>query len=125
MHSPVEDMPVVFETPVGSIHQLEEHRLTFTLIRVTADADLTPIFAGLPGGMCPIPRWGYVIEGAVHARFVDGHEEVVTKGSVFHFPAGHVPSFDAGTTVIEIGPKRENQELREYLLSLAPGLMVA
>jgi hypothetical protein len=125
MKSPVEDMPVVFETPIGGIRQLDEARMTFTLIRVTAHVDLAPLFAGLPGGLCPVPHWGYVIEGAVHARFEDGHEETVEKGSVFHFTAGHVRSFDAGTSVIEIGPRRVNEELREYLQSLPQGLSAA
>jgi hypothetical protein len=125
MKSPVEDMPVVIETPSAGIRQLDEARMTFTLIQVTAHVDLAPFFAGLPGGVCPVPHWGYVIAGAVHARFEDGHEEMVEKGSVFHFPAGHVRTFDKGTSVIEIGPRRVNEELREYLQSLPEGLSAA
>ena len=34
----------------------------------TADADLTPIFRGLPGDRCQFPRWGYVVRGRVGFR---------------------------------------------------------
>jgi hypothetical protein len=29
----------------------------------TADADLAPLFAGLPGDRCQCPHMGYVLEG--------------------------------------------------------------
>ena len=35
----------------------------------TADADLAPLFRGLPEGRAQIPRWGYVIEGKIGFRF--------------------------------------------------------
>ena len=31
----------------------------------TADADLTPLFAGLPDDSCQCAHWGYVIKGRV------------------------------------------------------------
>ena len=125
MKAPVEDLPVVLETPAGGIRALDESGMTFTLIQVTeGGVDLGPLLTGLPDDLCPIPHWGYVVEGAVHVRFADGHEEVAEKGSVFYFPPGHLPSFDAGTTVIEIGPQPENQRLREHLQGVAQRLLV-
>jgi hypothetical protein len=71
----VEDLPAILATPAGSIRELDETGMTFTLIQVTeGDVDLGPLLAGFPGDLCPIPHWGYVIQGAVHARFADGHE---------------------------------------------------
>ncbi|MGZ4139381.1 MAG: hypothetical protein ACXVD8_06020, partial [Actinomycetota bacterium] len=105
MQARIEDLPAIIETPRGSIRGLDESGMTFTLIRVTeGGVDLSPLLAGLPGDMCPMPHWGYVIEGAIHNRFADGHEEVVRKGCVFYFEPGHIPTFEEGTTVIEIGP---------------------
>ena len=34
----------------------------------TADADLAPIFQGLPDDRCQFPRWGYVLRGRVRGR---------------------------------------------------------
>ncbi len=116
MKARAEGLPAILETPVGSIRALDESGMTFTLIDVKEGGiDLTGLFAGLPGGMCPIAHWGYVIEGAVHVRFSDGQEEEAEKGSVFYFAPDHIPTFDPGTTVIEIGPQAENRELGEHL----------
>ena len=41
----------------------------------TADADLAPLFVGLPDDRCQCPHWGYVIKGKVKFTFTDGHEE--------------------------------------------------
>lgn len=124
MKARAEDLPAIIETPVGSIRALDESDMTFTVIDVKeGGVDLGGLFAGFPGGMCPIAHWGYVIEGAVHVRFADGHEEGAEKGSVFCSAPGHIPTFDPGTTVIEIGPKVENQQLNEHLRRAAEQLL--
>ena len=42
--------------------------------RHTADADLAPLFRGLPEDRAQLPRWGYVIEGRIGFRFADREE---------------------------------------------------
>jgi hypothetical protein len=125
MKARAEELPVIIQTPSGTIRGLDEGGMTFTLIHVSeGGVDLSPLLAGLPGNLCPTPHWGYVVEGAAHVRFADGHEEVAEKGTVFHFEPGHIPTFDAGTTVIEIGPEPENRQLREHLQHALRRLLV-
>ena len=38
----------------------------------TADADLAPLFKGLPDDRCQCAHWGYVIKGKVTFTFTDG-----------------------------------------------------
>jgi hypothetical protein len=50
----------------------------------TADADLAPLFAGLPDDRCQCPHMGYVVEGKVKFTFADGHEEVYEAGDAYY-----------------------------------------
>lgn len=81
----------------------------------TADADLTPLFAGLPGDMCQCAHLGYVIEGRVKFTFADGHEEVYETGDAYHAPPGHTPTLYAGTEVVEFSPTEPLQQTVEVV----------
>ena len=48
--------------------------------KYTADADLAPLFAGLPDDRCQCPHWGYVIKGKVKFTYADGHPRSVRGG---------------------------------------------
>lgn len=69
----------------------------------TADADLAPLFRGLPGDLAQLPRWGYVIEGKVGFRFSD-HEETYEAGDAYYVPPGHTPVHYAGAEIVEFSP---------------------
>ena len=58
----------------------------------TADADLAPLFKGLPDDRCQCPHWGYVLKGKVKFTFADGHEEIFETGDAYYVPPGHTPS---------------------------------
>lgn len=51
----------------------------------TADAELSALFRGLPGDRCPLPRWGYVINGRVSFVFSD-HKESFEAGDAYYVP---------------------------------------
>jgi hypothetical protein len=74
--------------------------------RYTADADLTPLFAGLPDDRCQCPHWGYVIRGKVTFRFPDG-DETYEAGDGYYAPAGHTPVLFEGTEIVEFSPTEE------------------
>lgn len=57
--------------------------------RFAPGSDATPALAALPGGLCPVPHWGYCYKGTLTVRFGDGSEEVLRAGDVFYWPAGH------------------------------------
>ena len=73
----------------------------------TADADLAPLFKGLPDDRCQCPHWGYVIKGNVTFTFTDGHQETYEGGDAYYAPPGHTPQLFAGTEVIEFHPTVE------------------
>jgi hypothetical protein len=80
--------------------------------RYTADADLAPLFAGLPDDRCQCPHMGYVVKGSVKFTFADGREEVYETGDAYYAPPGHLPYLTAGSEVVEFSP---TAELRETL----------
>jgi hypothetical protein len=71
--------------------------------RHTADADLAPLFRGLPEDRAQLPRWGYVIEGRIGFRFTD-REETFEAGEAYYVGAGHTPVHYAGTEIVEFSP---------------------
>ena len=71
--------------------------------RHTADADLAPLFRGLPEDRAQLPRWGYVIQGRIGFRFTD-REETCEAGEAYYVGAGHTPVYYAGTEIVEFSP---------------------
>jgi hypothetical protein len=69
----------------------------------SADADLAPLFRGLPEDRAQLPRWGYVIEGRIGFRFTD-REETYEAGEAYYVGAGHTPVHYAGTEIVEFSP---------------------
>jgi hypothetical protein len=82
---------------------------TVAFERYTADADLTPFFAGLPDDQCQAEHWGYVIAGQVTFK-TDAGEETFVAGDAYYVPPGHTPVLYAGTEVIEFSPTRELEQ---------------
>ena len=77
----------------------------------TADADLAPLFKGLPDDRCQCPHWGYVIRGKVKFTFADDHEETFEAGDAYYVPPGHLPHLFAGSEVVEFHPTDELAKL--------------
>jgi hypothetical protein len=72
----------------------------------TQDADLTPLFKGLPDDRCQCKHMGYVITGRVAFRSAAG-EEVFEAGDAYYVGSGHTPVLYAGTEVVEFSPSEE------------------
>jgi hypothetical protein len=81
----------------------------------TADADLAPLFAGLPDDRCQCPHMGYVVKGKVTFSFADGHDETYEAGDAYYAPPGHTPTLYAGSEVVEFSPTRELQQTMEVV----------
>jgi hypothetical protein len=75
----------------------------------TTDADLTPLFAGLPDDRCQCPHWGYVIKGKLVFKTANGDETFET-GDAYYVGPGHTPILFAGTEVVEFSPTGELQD---------------
>ncbi len=70
----------------------------------TADADLAPLFVGLPDDHCQCPHMGYVLTGKVKFTFTDGAEETYEAGDAYYVPPGHTPIHFAGSEIVEFSP---------------------
>lgn len=89
--------------------------LNVSHIRFPAGADARPLLEDLPGGLCPVPHWGMVLEGSIHVEFADGSKETVSAGEVYHWPAGHTVRVDEPYRAIEFSPREEMGELIDHL----------
>ena len=83
--------------------------------RYTADADLAPLFAGLPHDHCQCPHMGYVVKGKVKFTFEDGREEVYAAGDAYYAPPGHLPYLYAGSEVVEFSPSTQLRQTMEVV----------
>ena len=81
----------------------------------TADADLAPLFKGLPDDHCQCPHWGVVLKGKLTYRYADGTEETIGEGEAYYAPAGHLPFLHAGTEVVEFSPTDDLQKTLEVV----------
>jgi hypothetical protein len=81
----------------------------------TADADLAPLFVGLPDDRCQCPHMGYVIKGKLTFTFGDGREETYEAGDAYYAPPGHTPTLFAGSEVVEFSPTKELHETMEVV----------
>ena len=79
---------------------------TVAFERYSADADLAPLFAGLPDDRCQCPHWGYVVKGRVTFKFSD-REETYEAGDAYFAPPGHTPVLYEGTEIVEFSPSDE------------------
>jgi hypothetical protein len=81
----------------------------------SADADLAPLFVGLPDDRCQCPHMGYVIRGSVKFTFSDGREERYEAGDAYFAPPGHTPTLSAGSEVVEFSPSAELSQTIEVV----------
>lgn len=81
----------------------------------TADADLAPLFAGLPNDHCQCPHMGYVVRGKVKFTYEDGREELYEAGDAYYAPPGHLPYLYADSEVVEFSPSTELQKTLEVV----------
>ena len=85
--------------------------------------DCTPVYAGLPGGVCQCPHYGYVFRGTLRCTFpgTDRPDEVATAGDAYYFPAGHVLMYDEPSEVLEFNPAAALADLMDHIERLAAG----
>jgi hypothetical protein len=96
----------------GHYEDLEGYTVGFETY--TDDADLAPLFKGLPDDRCQSPHWGYVIRGRVTYKVGD-REETIEAGEAYYIPAGHTPAIHAGTELVEFSPTTEFAQTMEVV----------
>jgi hypothetical protein len=80
----------------------------------TQDADLTPLFKGLPNDECQCEHMGYVIKGKLTFRSATD-EETFEAGDAYYVGPGHTPVLSAGTEVVEFSPTEKLAETFEVV----------
>ena len=98
--------------------RLGDYTVTFMSIRT--DFDLAPVLAGLPGGQCQCPHWGYVLRGSITITYGD-RKETIGAGGAFYLPPGHTPAATEGTEFVQFSPTDKLAELEAALTSAMPG----
>ena len=63
-------------------------------------------FAGLPDDRCQCPHWGYVIKGSFRVTYLDGPDEIVSAGEIYHLRPGHFVQTLEPVELIELSPVR-------------------
>lgn len=79
--------------------------------------DCTPVYADLPGGVCPCPHYFYVLAGRVRAVYPgsDHPDEVAGAGDVCYFPAGHILVYEEASEVLEFNPAAALADLMDHI----------
>jgi len=85
----------------GHLAELDGYTVAFEAY--SADADMGPLFVGLPDDRCQCSHWGYVIKGKLTYK-TDAGPEVFEAGDAYYVGPGHIPVLSAGTEVVEFSP---------------------
>ena len=80
----------------------------------TADADLAPLFKGLPDDRCQCPHWGYVIKGQMRVSYGD-REEVLCAGDLYYLPPGHTGVVEQDFECIEFSPPAAHEQVVDVI----------
>ena len=80
----------------------------------TVDADLTPLFKGLPDDRCQCEHWGYVVKGKITYVYADG-EETYEAGDAYYAPPGHTTILFAGAEIVEFSPTDSLEQTMEVV----------
>ena len=103
----------------GHFEELEGYTVGFE--SYSEDADMTPLFKGLPDDRCQCPHWGVVLKGKLVYHYPDG-DDVVTAGEAYYAQPGHTPEIFAGTEVVEFSPTPELQKTIEVITKNMEGV---
>ncbi len=106
----------------GSIRSVDWGEMAANINRFAPGTDFAPMLAQLSGGACSVPHWGYVVEGSIEVTYLDGTEETISAGELYHMPAGHNGVRTVGgATLVEMSPAAGQKALFEELATLGGG----
>jgi hypothetical protein len=109
------DIPIEMKVDGIETHGVTWGDIMVRHIELPPGVDFTPLFQGLPGGLCHCPHWGSVTEGSITVRYADGTEETTRAGELFFWPGGHTGWTEEGVTFVEYSPADEIRPVLEHL----------
>ena len=110
-----DDLPLTLEAPGARFRTAQWGGMTASFNTFAKGTDFTPILKGLKDDMCQCPHWGYVLTGAFHLRYTDGHEEVAKAGELWYAPAGHTAWVEEDTEIIDFSPQDQMEEVLGHI----------
>ena len=115
MHASAGTMAV--ELDAGEIQTRGEEwgGLSVRHISLPPGADFTPLFEGLPEGLCASAHWGYVLSGSITVRYADGTEETNQAGDLYYWPGRHTGWTTDGVVFIEFSPADDLRPVLEHV----------
>jgi len=122
MHIAKEDVPVRIDVPGAVARQQTGFgdvtgygQMGAEYFSFGAGTDITELLQGLEGDSCQAPHWGYVVTGAITARFSDGAEETSHTGDLFFWPPGHTVRAEEDTDIVMFSPQHEHSEVIQHI----------
>lgn len=89
---------------VGQQHRAQDGGMVIALERWGAGLDTAEMFAGLPGGACQEPHFGYVVTGTATVSYNDGGTDRLTAGQAYYLRPGHNVRIDEDAEFVEFTP---------------------
>ena len=110
MHASRADLPAtVLGEYEGRSVDWGELRLGFESMPAGFPPDESP-FAGLPDDRCQCPHWGYVLSGSFRVTYLDGPDEIVGAGDIYHLRPGHFVQTIEPVELFELSPVQPHDE---------------
>lgn len=119
MKSTQADLETIMESDVATLKGTQWGEMAVNINRFEPGADLSPLLAQVSTGSCPVPHWGYLIEGSWTVGYTDGSTETINAGEVFYLPSGHDRVFtETGCLMAEFSPAAETEAFMEEIAPL-------
>jgi hypothetical protein len=80
--------------------------------------DMAPALAGLPGGLCQCPHWGYVIRGSLRMKTSNGSQDY-KAGEAFYWEPGHAPEALEDVEYVDVSPTDELEHVIAHVTGKA------
>jgi hypothetical protein len=110
MHASKAELPAqVLGDYEGRTVEWGELRVAFESMPARFPPDESP-FKGLPDDRCQCPHWGYVVKGSFKVTYLDGPEEVVGAGEIYHLRPGHFVQTLEPVELVELSPAHEHDK---------------
>lgn len=99
-------------------------RIAFESMPASFPPDESP-FQGLPGDRCQCDHWGFVLKGSFRVAYLDGADEIVSAGEVYHLRPGHFVQTREPVELVELSPVEEHDRtmaaVARNLAAVGPG----
>ena len=122
------DVDVRLEVPGAVIRQRMDfgelegrEKISGECFTLSAGVDTTPLFAGLEGGLCQCPHWGFVLRGRLTTTDGHGAVETVTANDLFYWPPGHNVRVDDDAELVMFSPQHEHRRVIAHMAERIAG----